>query len=89
MMKNEGNEMIRIGTDVIGDFNQFYEWVSARFSDGVQMVHCTHIGPGGGNPYVEVEFPNIKAVRKFALTFFIDGPSEFAEWREMHEVPWK
>lgn len=88
-MMMKGNEMIRIGIDISGEDYEFnWTWLGPWFNRGVRMVHYTHFGPGGGNPYIELEFPDMELLREFADEYHgyeLDF-EEFDEWFNMSEV---
>lgn len=85
-MMMKGNEMIRIGTDISGEDYEFnWKWLGPWFNRGVRMTHYTHIGPGGGNPYIEMEFPNMELLREFAIEYhgYTPDEEEFDDWLNM------
>lgn len=66
MMMNEGNRMIKIGVDIsCEDFEFNWKWIGGWINKGAKLVHYTHEGPGGGNPYIELEFPDRELAEGF------------------------
>lgn len=88
-MMMKGTEMIRIGTDISGDdYEGNWKFLGKYINRGAKLVHYTHEGPAGGNPYVELEFPDTELLREFADDYHgyeLDF-EEFDDWINMAEA---
>ena len=77
--------MIKIQIDISSEDYEFnWVWLGPWINRGMRITHYTHIGPGGGNPCLEMEFPNMAMVREFAHEY--QEGEDFEEFLEAYQV---
>lgn len=76
-MATKETHMVKVGFDISGENYEFnWVWLGPWINKGMRITHYTHIGLGGGNPYLEVEFPNEEMAYEFATEYFGYEPDQ-------------
>lgn len=85
-MATRENSMIKAGFDISGENYEYnWIWLAPWINKGMRITHYTHIGLGGGNPYLEVEFPNHELAYEFACHLQDVGFLTDEEYKEFLE----
>lgn len=59
--------MIKIDIDLSAENYEFnWKFLGPYINQGMRITYYNHIGPGGGNPNFNLEFPDRTLLKKFA-----------------------
>lgn len=80
-----GLHMIKIEFDISCENYEFnWVWLGAWINRGMRITHYVHVGPWGGSPCLELEFPDEALLREFAQEYNPD--EDFEEFLEAYRV---
>lgn len=75
-----------IEIDISGeDYEANWVWLGSYINRGMRIINYIHIGPGGGNPCVTLEFPDDIVLQDFMADYDPEGLT-FEEFLEQYGV---